>query len=534
MAFTSSPETQTYSSPRMPAATSIELRPDSLYIAGSALTQDAGMVNLVPSRVKSTKSRKEELVDTYANTRQPITAIEVVNSDLINRGCYVWEKTAGTVYYFSVNGTGVYTSTDATTWTQVNTLLTSATTPVRFTEFIDDSNQKKLVMVDGVEGYVYTTNAAGTKITDVDFPTPHVPFPVFLDGYIFLAKAGTGDIYNSNLNDPTAWTAGDFISSELYPDDVQALLKINNYILAVGLEGSEFFYDAANASGSPLARYEGGSLAFGTKFPNAIASNKRQAVILSNNNDGEFVLKVVEDFKSEDIDPGFLTQALNSRLTASSNSINAAAVRGYFLRQAGDVMYVINFQGDTSSPNSLNKTFALNIENGYWTELRIGATGDAPYPVYFTANSTTLRATTYVSGHYGGTPFFGHLSETASAQDVFTNGAGTVTIYTELRTPNLDFDTANIKTMSRFGIDVEVGNSTTTTSGSTVTMSVYWSDDDYATWTTARELIFGPSLNYPFITQLGAFRRRAFKLVYAGTVFLRLKSLNMDINKGQQ
>lgn len=532
MAYTSSPENQTYSTQPLPIATSIELRPDSLYIAGSALTQDGGMVNLIPTNAKTTKRKQGEALDVYAVTRQAITATEVVNSDLINRGSYVWEKSAGTIYYFSVNGTGVYSSTDGTTWALVNTLLTSATTPVRFTEFINDSNQKSMILVDGVEGYVYTSNAAGTKITDGDFPTPHVPFPIFMDGYLFLAKAGTGDIYNSNLNDPSAWTAGDFISSELYPDDIQALVKINNYILAIGLEGSEYFYDAANATASPLARYEGGSLAFGTKFPNAIATNKRQAVVIANNNDGEFCLKGIEDFKGEDIDPGFLTQVINSRL--ASGSINAAGVRGYFLRQGGDLLYVINLQGDTSSPNLLNKTFALNMENGYWTELRAGASGTAPYPVYFIANSTTTQAATYVSGHYGGSPFFGTLKETALAQDTFTNGAGTVGIYTEVRTPNIDCDTQNLKAMSRFGVEVEVSNSPTATSGADVTMSVSWSDDDYATFSTARDLVFGAGLNFPFITQLGMFRRRAFKLVYTGTSFLRYKLLTMDINKGLQ
>lgn len=532
MAYTASPEKQTYSTQRIPAAYSIDLRQDSLYVTGSALTQDAGMVNLIPSKVKITGDEEKA---TDAVTRQPITAVEVVDSNLINRGCYVWEKAVGTTYYYSVNGTGVYTSTDGITWTLRDTLLTSATTPVRFAEHINDSNVKKLILVDGVEGYVYTDNTAGTKITDADFPTPHVPFPVFMDGYIFIAKSGTADIYNCTLNDPTAWVAGDFISSELYPDDIQALVKINNYILAIGLEGSEYFYDAANATGSPLARYEGGSLAFGTKFPNSIACNKRQLVMLANNNDGEFVLKAVEDFKGNDIDPGFLAQALNSRLTAASNSITAAAVRGYFLRQGGDLLYVLAFQGNTAAPNLLNKTFAMNIENGLWTELRIGATGAAPYPVYFTASATDSgKATTYVSGHYNNTPFFGSTSEKSTAEDVFTNGAGTVGIYTEMRTPGLDFGTDNVKMMHRFGIGATFNSSTTTTSGSTVTVSVSWSDDDYATFNTARDLILGATYNFPFITQLGQFRRRAFKITYTGTNIIRYKFLSMDINKGQQ
>lgn len=534
MAFTKAPETQTYDSPKVPAAFSIHMRPNSLYTQGGALTQDAGMVNLIPVNPAVQKQQQDNAKtqdQLQSITRQAITAATVVGTNLINRGCYVWEKTAGTTYYFSVNGTGVYTSTDGTTWALVNTLLTSATTPVRFAEFINDSNVKSLVLVDGIEGYIYTSNAAGTKITDPEFPSPHLPYPVFLDGYLFLAKKDTGDIYNSDLNDPAVWTAGSFISSELYPDDIQALVKINNYLLAVGLEGSEYFYDAAVATGSPMARYEGGSLAFGTLFPNSIACNKRQMVMLCNNNDGEFVLKVIEDFKAKDIDPGFLTQVLNARLHGTG-ATNAAAVRAYFMRQAGDLLYVINLQGDSSAPDARNKTFALNLDTGYWTELRIGSNGEAPYPVYFTGIGNSTRPITYISGHYNGAPFFGYLQETTTAEDVI--GSSTIPIYVEMRTPNVDFAVPNLKTMSRFGVDVATNSSTTATAGSSVTLNVSWSDDDYATFSTPRPLIFSAALNYPFITQLGAFRQRAFKLTYNGPYHLMFKSLNVDINKGQQ
>ena len=536
MAFTKTPENQTYSSPRLPAAYTLDLRQDSLYATGGSSTtleQDSGMVNLIPARAKVTRKQQDDEDKNsrvHAVTRQAITAIEVVNSNLVNRGCYVWEKTAGTVYYFSVNGTGVYSSTDATTWSLVNTLSTS-TGPVRFAEFINDSNTKSLVMVDGTNGYVFTTNAAGTQIVDADFPTPHVPWPVFMDGYLFLAKANTGDIYNSNLNDPAAWTAGDFISSELYPDDVQALVKINNYILAIGLEGSEYFYDAANASGSPLARYEGGSLAFGTKFPNSIACNKRQIIMLSNNNDGEFVFKAVEDFKSQDLDPGFLVQVINHQLNAASPT-TASSLRGYFLRQGGDLLYVLALDGASTSPHPKNKTFALNIETGMWTELRIGTNGEAPYPVYFVANATTQKTVTFVSGHYGGSPFFGTLSEASLAQDTFTNGAATQNIYTEIRTPNLDFETSNRKFMNRFGVEVTTNDSGT--GGDAINLTVQWTNDDYQTWSDSYTLDVSPNRNYPFITQLGSFRRRAMRLFYNGTRFLRYKYLEFDINKGQQ
>lgn len=529
MAYTQSPEKQTYGTQNVPGSYPIDLRAGSLLSTGVNQAQDSGMVNLLPIKALDVVSKQQE---PQAITRQPIQAWRVVGTDLVNRGCYVWEKTAGTVYYFSVNGTGVYTSTDTVTWTLVTTLTTVATTPVRFTEFVNDTNTKSLVLVDGIEGYVFTSNLAGTKITDVDFPSPHVPFPVFMDGFLFLAKKGTGDIYNSNLNNPALWTAGDYISSELYPDDVQALVKINNYLLAIGTNGSEFFYDAAVATGSPLARYEGGSLAFGTVVPNSIASNKNQVVFIANNNDGENTIKIIEDFKTKEVPSAFLIELLNARLQDWTTV--AASVRGFFFRQHNDSYYCLAFDGVSSTPNPLNTTFAFNFATDWWTELRFGAGGATPFPVWFTALSPSNNLATFVSGHYGGSPFFGTMQARSTAQDEIVNGVGLVPIYTEMRTPNLAFGTQNLKMMSRFGVELSESSSTTTVSGTDVTLNVSYTDDDYSTFSTPRSLIFSGTYNFPFITQLGAFRQRAFKLTYSGVKFLRYKSLSMDINKGQQ
>jgi hypothetical protein len=238
----------------------------------------------------------------------------------------------------------------------------------------------------------------------------------------------------------------------------------------------------------------------------------------------------MEDFKGKDVNPDFIVPSLAARLAAGAT---AAGVRGYFLRQSGQIFYVLAFQGNVSAPSLLNKTFALNMQNGHWTELRIGATGQAPFPVYFVGNATSANAVTYVSGHYAGSPFFGKMTEVAAATDTITNGAGAANIYTEMRTPNIDFGTQNSKTMSRFGMTVADNSSTAATSGASVTLNVSWSDDDYATFSTPRELIYSNTLQFPFITQLGMFRQRAFKVTYAGTQFLCYKSITMDINKGQ-
>ena len=539
MAYTSAPEKQTYGPHKIPAAYDFNLRPNSKFYDGSTTFQDAGMINLLSRKMQGPDGNPHVV----AETRSAINGFQIANSNLIMRGMHVWEFSSSATYFFAVCGTGVYTSQDGFTWTQVDTLTTNATTPVRFTEFISSTNVKKLILLDGVEGYVYTGVTAGTEITDGDFPTPHVPFPVVIDAYLFVAKAGTGDIYNSNLDDPAVWTAGDFISSELYPDDIQALVKVNNYLLAIGTEGSEYFYDAANPTGTPLARYEGGSLGFGCRIPNSIASNKNTVILIANNNDGENFIKMIDNFKATDVPSNPIIPMLNHRLTTASNNTTAGAVRGYMFRQHGKLYYGLAFQGDTAAPVLLNGAWAYSFDTGWWSELRYGATGTAPFPVYFSGGGVRYGIGTFVGGHVNSRPFFAQIKE--GAANSFTNtaedgvGVGlaaptTAAIYTELRTPNIDGGTSNVKFMSRFGVNVQESTSSTSTSGTPLEIAVSYSDDDYATFSTPRTLIFGASLDFPFLTQLGKFRRRAFKLTYASTSFLRFHDMEMDINKGQQ
>jgi hypothetical protein len=69
-------------------------------------------------------------------------------------------------------------------------------------------------------------------------------------------------------------------------------------------------------------------------------------------------------------------------------------------------------------------------------------------------------------------------------------------------------------------------------SGSGNVMQVSWTDNDYQTWTTARDLSF--DFDFPCIAQLGNFRRRAFKFEYSQPYLLRLEAFEVDINKGNQ
>lgn len=523
MAFSSSPVNDTYSTQRISLVNNLEAWPTS----DSFSDPMSGMLNVI-----AVKSGNET---PYGETRLPIRASAVAAlSTGIVRGAYVWEKTTGTVYYFVVTTDGttskVYSSTNGTTWSAINTLGTNASTPVRFTEFIDDVNTKKLIMVDGIEGYVFTNNSAGTKITDTDFPSPHVPFPVFLDGYLFLAKAGTGDVYNSDLNDPTSWTAGSFLSSELYPDDIQALLKMSTYILAVGTQGSEFFYDAANATGSPLARYDGGSLPFGTSYPNTIATNKETVILLVNNNDGSLCFKIIEGFKYVDLPAHSVLKVISAQIVSSS--ITSSELRGMFLRQNGQLLYLLNLDGTTNGLSG-SDTLVYAIDSQMWSKYTYN-NATSPYPVYFTCGATSESGSTFLAGHYNGTVFFGsNHSSSGNATDCL-DGSTEVDIQEKLYVAPQTFGTFNRKFMYRLGVgyvSLDPSVSDAPYVAYSDNMSAVGSERQLAGVSSGTGVTDG---GFPFITQLGSFRQRRFIISAASGVSHWWNFIECDINKGQQ
>lgn len=548
MAYTKAPTQDTYSSVKIPAVWDISIPQNEwVYSSGNA---GSYMINMIPVKQK-TAGGEEELV---AEFRSSYAARTVATTADKPRGCYVWEKTVGTVYYFVVAGTNVYTSTNLTVWTAVNVLAgpASADDPVGFVEFIDSTtNTKTLVLVDGINGYVFTTNAAGTLIVDVDFPTPHVPTPVFIDGYLFLAKKNTGDIYNSDLNTPSAWTAGNFISSELYPDDIQSLVKINNYLLAIGTTGCEYFYDAGNSTGSPLARQEGASLPFGTTFPRAVATNLNMAVILARTGDGELTFRIIEDFKYKDFSPVWLLRAIQ-QLNGAGILSNTNLI-SYFMRMAGKLYLVFRC---TSANGVISAAYDFALDT--WIMLNLWdstAYPTVPYDCWPICSGGTYsrNSGTFLAGNKGTALIFGSLSSagflgtTGPALDF--HGSDRYPINIAIKTLPMSFGTLNRKFMHRLGVVYEQPNGVGELVGLALgNLPIFWSDNNGQTYSSSSitfdyssaNLANGNNYNFPFVTQLGSFRQRTFKIETSFATGVtqampfKLKYFEVDINKGQQ
>lgn len=532
MAFSNSPLYDTRTTVRMPACYNLD------YFAPAQFFGQ-GFVNMIPFGPDASDSEDK----LFGLTRPGIlTAAGVLGgANVISRGLYIWEKTVGTVYYFIAvsNGTNsfILSSTDAVTWGTANTLGNNGTTPIRFCEFIDSStNTKSLVAVDGIEGYVFTSNAAGTKIVDADFPSPHVPFPVYLDGYLFLAKANTGDIYNSDLNNPSSWTAGNFFSAELYPDDIQALFKIKNFLLAIGTDSGEYFFDAGNATGSPLARYEGATLPFGTRYPNSIANDKDRLMFLASSVGGGAAFKFVEGFQYQDIEA-------QGPLIMAGGQFTAGA-RASFFRFNGELLYLCHAGGGDVPAGNGAHCYIYSVRRKMWsahivTDITNGITSttQSQWPAYFLQNGPTLSGnynTTYVVGHRNSTVFIGTLA--AQGFDTFPSEPhGNLNIHQQVLFPAATYGTMNAKTMHKLSACYERPDENLTYQPVYVTWDDVVDGTQYVTpvplqgWATPNLSSIFP---YPSITQLGQFRRRQISLLIPGGV-TRVHFIDVDINKGQ-
>lgn len=142
--------------------------------------------------------------------------------------------------------------------------ITGDTLPISFTQTSGAATTEYLFIKNNNTAWVLTFGAPGTltQVTDVDYPAATVPGAVYLDGYIFVMNT-EGEIYNSALENPTSWGALDFISAEIEPDTPVALAKHQNYVVAFKDTTTEMFFDAANATGSPLARTQNTAIQIG-------------------------------------------------------------------------------------------------------------------------------------------------------------------------------------------------------------------------------------------------------------------------------
>ena len=458
-------------------------------------TKDQRFLNVYPELIKSPISDGKK----YYLKKRPGTSLfqNFNNVNALGQGIFYWG--ANLTYYTAVGGVLYQNGTPLFN-------LSTASGTVGFAEF-RGTGQPFLIVVDGTKGWTIGTNNTFVQITDPNFPSPHVPSPIFLDGYIFLAGAGSPRIYNSNLLDPNTWPTDGFIDAEMYPDIIATLTKSLNYLVAVGTESIEFFYDNANATGSPLQRNAPAVSQFGTPAPQTVAQTEKEIILVGQTGSGGRTVWIIEGFQPTEIAQEPQREALDNE---GANIINAG---GFVIQCAGHKWYVLNLQ-------SANRTLVYDFDEQMWHEWSYSSSAQERFNYGWAADGGFGRPILLA---YGG----GY--SVALDPNIFTdvtNASPTDLINCQVTTVKIDFDTIKRKRFYRLSLIADNPLSVINSDAGTP-ITVQWSDDDYNTWSPAISLVINAS--YPTIKQMGISRRRAFLFTYRQPWPLRMEAFEVDI-----
>lgn len=504
MAYTASPENNTYKTVELDFTASTWLRSDS-----SVIGRDPEIFNMLYDRVSNENQTRDFVLKKRAGlSATGINLNKDSSGDIINgffqdtNTGYIYWSVNNKVWRYAGSNTTLIGTMGGTTPTEPNT--------VGFCLFLKSTGVRYLMISNGSELWYHDTAGIGmTEVTDADLPSPMIPHMVFLDGYLFLIKSGTGDIYNSDLDDPTAWTPGNYVTAEISPDLLINIAKVKNYLIAFGTDGVEFFYDAANASGSPLGRNE--SYYKRVILSSSIANYNDQLYFVGRQQNGQAQVYVLDGNSLKEISVPWVNRYLQNQIAGSSGSTTVTQLnRVYYFTCNGHNFILITFANNSS-------ILVYDIDENFWYRWSLGsAFNNISNSVYGACVSVTGLGVSYLI--LGGQPNLSQLSET-TYQDFTTNF--TASYITEDVTEN----TFNWKSCHRVGLHCDYP-----TTSATSYAQISWSDDDGQTWATERDLMV--TTNNPYITQLGRFRTRNWRITYSDNYPFRMWGLSMDLNVG--
>jgi hypothetical protein len=420
-----------------------------------------------------------------------VTGVSVTNTSGTN--LLTASTLSGTVYVgMTVIGTGVPANTTVTSISAsapyaitISAATTSAVTSVAFNDLGSGATATCLL-----NGFPSTNLAVGA---------------CYLDTYTVIAGK-SGEIYTSNVNDPTTWNALNYITAESDPDTIVGIAKHLNYILSFGQTSIDFFYDAGSFPGSPLAVAPSYKIELGCANGDSIASFQNVTLWVGTSKELGATVYGISGAAPEKVSTPYIDRILNSS--------NLSDVTSYAIRINGHSFYILTL-------HDLNVTivYDLNEKTWYnWTMWAIGNTTSGVLGIYAEqyfrpSFFTSANGVYYVLDDDNGTLY--------TLSTSYYNDAG-APIYYRAVTDTLDSGTTKRKFYQRVEI---VGDKVP------AIMNIRHSDDDYNTWSSYRSVDLNKQRAQ--IYQTGSGRRRAWEFLCTDNQPLKLLAVEIDFNIGE-
>jgi hypothetical protein len=400
------------------------------------------------------------------------------------RGVFVWR---GLIY--SVIGTKIFKGS-----TDLGVTLGTSTGLCKFAISRPGAATQYLFVNDGQALYTITTADVVTQVV-TNFPA-NTRDLAYLNQYLFVLDS-SANLWNSDP-DLSSWDGTSYITSQMLPGTGRGIARHGSEIVVFTDQHFQMFYDNANASGSPLNNADGKMKQIGCVSNDTIAQLEDITFWVGNGlNGGHTVWKMDSEVKS------IGSQTIDKLISAEGSSLTAS--RALAFRVAGHIFYALTL-------TSANRTFIYDVDLGLWAEWT-DAAGTAAWPIVSVA-----QINQGLIGQHPTNGWIYNISPTVYQDD---STSFTVTA----RTPRIDLDTMRRKFVARLDVVADVQTSSEN-------VSVSYSDNDYASFSTART--FDLSRVRSFGQSWGNFRRRAWQLQYSGTQAYRCYGLEIDVTLEDQ
>lgn len=170
------------------------------------------------------------------------------------------------------------------------------------------------------------------QVTDPDYPPQTVYGVVYLDGTIYVMDV-KGKISGSDLANPLSWSALNFISANAEADAAVALVRQLNYVVAFKAFSTEFFYNAGNATGSPLSKVLNALLEIGLATSGSLAFADNTVYFMANaRQKGRSIMKM------EGYTPKYISTPYVDRIL---NADDLVEVYSFVVKSNGHFFYVL-------------------------------------------------------------------------------------------------------------------------------------------------------------------------------------------------
>ena len=352
----------------------------------------------------------------------------------------------------------------------------------------------RLVLGNGVKAYTYEDGGGLALITDADFPSTFVKGWAFLDGTTYVTRADAG-IQGSAINNPTSWDPLNVIIAQVEPDQAVALAKQLVYAVVLKQESIEAFYDAGNATGSPLAPVQGTKISYGCLSQDGVRDLDGDLYFPCTAKQAGPQVGLISKMAFQVIS----TPAVDRLLTNK----DFTAVSSFVVKIEGHKFYVLTLSAS-------NLTVVYDAATGMWGQWADTSGNYLP----IVASASLANGTQTVLQHATNGKLY-------YADSQYLNDDG-VLFSTDIYTPNFDAGVDRRKTMNlmRFLADQVVGSH----------LDVRCSDDDYRTWSNFRRVDL--STRRPFLTNCGTFYRRAWHMRHRANTRFRIAAVDYQLDIG--